>query len=110
MAAMGTERDAGGGQRADRRRASRAPAVHAVEDDRQHDGRGQVAEGHEALLDHVLDQRDPQKSRAGSHWPGRASSEQARHRTKAKPKNQSRRSRQKASTPAASTARKPQPR
>ena len=40
------------------------------------------------------------KIQAGSHWPWRSPSEQAAHATKMKPKNHSRRSRQKTARPA----------
>ena len=50
------------------------------------------------------------KTQAGSHCPWRSPSEQTAHTTRTKPKNHRRRSRQKATRPAAMTARKLQPR
>ena len=47
---------------------------------------------------------------AGSHCPCRSPSDQATQTAKTKPKNHSRRSRQKAASPATITARKLQPR
>ena len=49
------------------------------------------------------------KIQAGSHCPCRSPSEKAAQTTRAKPKNHSRRSRQKAARPATMTARKLQP-
>ena len=48
-------------------------------------------------------------TQAGSHCPWRSPSEQAAHTTKTKPKNHSRRSRQKATSPATITAKKLHP-
>ena len=64
-------------------------------------GGGQEADGHEALLDHVLEHGDAVEEPGRHPWPAPAARASRRRRaTSTKPKNHSRRSRQKATTPA----------